>query len=157
MTNVKINNEIDLTYPDGYKEMGEEELTRYFGSPANRWGVFDAENHLIISVSWKKSGFFGFLSDAETVMIDAEARLRRTLLNYQRTEFGKMKLTSKKIKAYRIRFEYRVNDSVMVHTGELITFKHKHKNYSIYFVARKSKADSFRPAFEEVVQSVSLS
>ena len=55
MNTVKINNEINLTFPDGFNEMGEEELTRYFSSPNNRWGAYNADEHIILSVGWKKA------------------------------------------------------------------------------------------------------
>lgn len=153
MNNARINNEIDLTYPDGFAEMTGEQLARYFGSPDNRWGAFDDANHIILSVAWKKAGFFGFLNDAESMMIGAEARMKRNLVNYQRVNSYKMKIADKK-KAFGIRFEYRVNDSVMLHVGDLVIFKHKKKFYSVYYITRKINAAASLPAFEEVLKSI---
>lgn len=153
MNNATINNEISLTYPDGFNVMSEDELSKYFGSPQNRWGVFDAENHVILSVGWTKKKLLSFLVDAESAMIGAEARLSRNLVNYQRVTSYKTKLGKKK-KAKGIRFEYRVNDSVSIHVGDLVIFKHKKKIYSVYYICRKSKAAQVLPAFEEVLKSI---
>lgn len=155
MNNVKINNELNLAYPDDFREMGEEELSKYFGSAENRWGVYDADKHIILSVSWSKPGFFRSLTDAESVVIGTEMRLRRGLLNYQRISTFKMKLQKKK-KAEGLRFEYRVNDKKLVQVADLIIFKHKKKFYSIYYITRKSNAAEVRPAFKDVLDSIQL-
>lgn len=152
MNNVKINNEINLTYPDGFNEMGEEELKKYFGTPNNRWGVHDAPNHVILSVCWTKKGFFSFFADPESFLIGAESRLHKRLLNYQRIGQFKTKIASKK--AQGIRFEYRVNDSVVVQVCDLYAFKHKNKIYAVYYILRKNDAIEKLPGFEEILKSI---
>ena len=155
MFTVRINNEINLTYPDGFKEMGEEELKKQFGSAVNRWGAFDADKHIVLSVGWKKAGFFSFLTDAEAYLIELEARLHRSLLNFQRVGKFKTKVAGKK-KAFGIRFEYRVNDSVSIHAGDVFVFKNKNKYYAVYYITRKNHAVENLPAFEEVLKSISV-
>ena len=156
MLSVNINGQINLTYPEGFNEMGEEELIRYFSSPDNRWGVYEPDKHVIISVSWKKAGFFSFMSDAESIIIGAESRMRRNLLNYQRTKAGKMKLCGKKIKAYGITFEYRVNDKKIVQVGDLVVFKYKKFIYAIHYIGRKANEEENRPVFDELIKSLTV-
>ena len=153
MNTVKINNEVGLTYPDGFSEMGAEELTRYFSSSENRWGAFNAEEHIILSVSWAKAGF---MADADTMMIKKESRLCRSLLNYQRIQSFKTKIASKKSNARGVRFEYRVNDAKLVQVADLIIFKYKKNFYTITFITRKTNAGSSRRDFEEVLKSITL-
>ena len=150
MTTVKINNEMNLTYPDGFREMSEEELTRYFGSPENRWGVYDAEKHIILSVGWKKAG----LSDVDMALFEIESRMRRSLVNYQRIGEFNIKIAEKK--AQGVRFEYRVNDSARVHVGDLFAVKCNKKFYTVSYITRKFNAAETRPAFEEVLKSISI-
>lgn len=152
MNTVKINNEVNLTYPESFNEMSDEELARYFGKPDDRWGAYDADRHIILSVSWAKAGFMS--SDPEMVVAGAEARLRRNLLNYQRISEFKTKIASKK--TYGIRFEYRVNDARIVQVADLMTFKYKKNFYSVYYITRKSTAAADRADFEEIVKSISL-
>ena len=154
MKNARINNEIDLSYPESFADMSAEELTRYFGSPDNRWGVYDAEDHIVLSVGWTKAKFLQKLTDAESVLIGIEGRLRRRLLNYQRISSYKYEIS--KNKANGIRFEYRSNDSVMVQVADLVVFKYKGKFYAVYYITRKTNAASTRPAFQEVLNSVKL-
>lgn len=155
MSNVKINNEVELTYPDGFREMREEELTRYFSSSANRWGVYHEDQHLILSVSWTKAGFKRMFTDAESFLFEVEARMCRNLLNYQRIGSYKTKIAKKK--AWGVRFEYRVNDARLVQVADLFVFKYKKKFYAIHFISRKSNAAESRAGFETVMKSLKLS
>lgn len=155
MLNVQINNEVNLTYPDGFNVMNEEELTRYFGTPADRWGAYQADDHIILSVKWTKAGFKRTLTDAESFMIEVESGLMRNLVNYQRVTDYKLKIGKKK--AYGIRFTYRVKDSVSIHVSDVVVFKHKKYFYTVYYVTRKKNAASSRPAFQEVLNSITLS
>lgn len=151
MNKVKVNNVINLTYPDGFKEMGDEDLTKYFRSSENRWGVYNADEHIILSVSWTKAGL---LTDAEMMLIDIESRLCRNLLNYQRISSFKTKVANKK--AYGIRFEYRVNDARIVQVADMVVFKFKNQFYAVHYITRKANAASSRLALEEVLKSVSV-
>lgn len=154
MNNIQINNEVSLVYPDGFELMNEEELIRYFSTPADRWGVYNAADHILLSVSWKKAGFWKLFSDAETHLIELESGLRRSLLNYQRITEYKMKIG--KQKAYCIRFEYRVKDAALVQVCDVVAFKYKKKYYSIYYVTRKVNATANLPAFQEILKSITL-
>ena len=154
MNNVRINNELQLNYPDGFREMTEEELTKYFSSPQNRWGAYDADRHIILSVSWTKAGFFSFMTDAESKMMEVEARMCRNLLNYQRVSSFKTKIAGKK--AFGVRFEYRVNDARIVQVGDLMMLKYKKKFYAFHYITRKATAVADRADFVEALKSVSL-
>ena len=156
MKNIRINNEIDLNYPDGFNEMSEEELARYFGTPADRWGVFDPVSHTVLSVHWEKAKFYRKLCDAEWYLIDIEGRLRKKLVNYQRSTSYKVDIQKKKKKGQAIRFEYRVNDSVSIHVCDLVVFTHKKNIYFIYYITRQGNAAQTIPAFEEVLKSLAL-
>lgn len=154
MYNVQINNEVTLVYPDGFEVMNEEELIRYFSTPADRWGVFNANDHILLSVSWKKAGFKRALIDAESYMIEVESGMLRNLLNYQRITDYKMKIG--KQKAYGIRFEYRVKDMALVQVCDIVAFKYKKKFYTVYYVTRKVNATANLPAFQEILKSITL-
>ena len=151
----KINGAISLTCPDSYSEMGEEELARYFGSAANRWGAHDYDRHIVLSVGWSKVGLLNKLTDADSFLFGLESRMRRGLLNYQQVCRYKIKIGGKK--AVGVRFEYRVNDSCMVHIADLIAFKYKNQFYTIHFVSRKINAAASRPELKEILGSAELS
>lgn len=154
MNNIQINNEVNLVYPDGFDLMSEEELIRYFTTPADRWGVYNAADHILLSVSWKKAGFWQLFTDAESHLYEIESSLRRSLLNYQRILEYKMKIGKKK--AYAIRFEYRVKDAALVQVCDVVAFKYKKKFYTVYYVTRKVNATENLPAFQEILNSITL-
>lgn len=154
MKQATVNNELTLTYPDSYEEMSEEELVRYFKSAQNRWGVYDAERHVILTVSWSKAGFFSFMSDAESMLIGVEASLKRNLINYRRKEAFKTKIA--KQKGYGIRFEYRVNNANIYQIGDLRAIKYKGKYYALQYIGRRITDEECHPDFDQLVESVIL-
>ena len=154
MKQATVNNELTVTYPDSYEEMSAEELQRYFKSEKDRWGAFDAERHVILGVSWKKAGFFSFMSDAESQLFDVEARMKRSLINYRRKEGSKTKIAKKK--GYGISFEYRVNNANMYQIGEMKTFKYKGHYYTLQYLGRRITDEECRPDFEKFAESVTL-
>lgn len=154
MNTAKVNNELNITYPDGFHLMSEEELARYFSTAENRWGVYNAAEHIVLSVSWTKARPLSFFTDAESVLIGIEGRTRTNLLNYQRVTSYQMDIA--KNKAYGVRFEYRVNDARIVQVGDLICFKHKKQFYVIHYITRKANAGSARESFKQTLDSISV-
>ena len=151
MNKVTINNEIELTYPDSFKEMNEAELTKYFSSPENRWGIFEPDSRILFSIGWAKAGAF---ADAEAMLDKMETRMRSSLLNYQRINVFDTKLGSKKARG--LRFEYRVNDAAIVHIAEIIAFKHKKKLYATHFVTRKVQVGANNLVYKEIIDSINV-
>ena len=56
MEKMKLNNELTITYPDGFHVMDQEELGKhqYFGE-APGWSISDPDRHIMISAAWKKT------------------------------------------------------------------------------------------------------
>lgn len=154
MNTAKINNEVNLTYPESYQIMGEEELQRYFGKAENRWGVYDAERHVILSVSWSKAGFKTLFSDAETMLIGVEAKFKRSLINYRRTDARKTKIARKK--GYAIRFQYRANNTNMYYLSDLRAVKCKGKYYAFQYICRRINDEECHPDFDAMMESVTI-
>lgn len=154
MKQATVNQVIHLSYPDSFQDMTAEELRRYFGTEQNRWGVYDAERHAILSVNWSKAGFFSFLTDPESKMISVEAKYKRSLINYRSLASAKTKIA--KQKGYGLRFEYRANNSNMYQIGEIRMIKYKGNFYSFQYVARRITDESCHPDFVKLLESVSL-
>ena len=154
MMQATVNNALNLTYPDSYRELTDEEMQRYFSSAENRWGVYDEERHSILSVSWSKAGILSFLSDAESLIIPIEARYKRNLINYRRLSGGKLKIAKKK--GYGIRFEYRVNNANMYQIGDLRAVKHKGRYYAFQYIGRRITDEQTHPDFDQMLESVKL-
>ena len=71
METVVLNNEMQLSYPDGFHVMSEEELSKMtFYGEAPGWCISDPERHIDLSVSWKKTnGLFAKILNKIVVSI----------------------------------------------------------------------------------------
>ena len=59
MSTTQLNNELNLTYPEGFKVMTPEDLKQYkFFEEAPGFCINDSDRHIIISVSWRQSNPF---------------------------------------------------------------------------------------------------
>lgn len=154
MFTVRINNEINLTYPDDFDVMSEEALVKYFSTAQNRWGVYNEAKHILLSVSWTKAGGIGKPSDPETMLTTVEARMCRNLLNYQKVGSFKTKIGGQK--AQGIRFMYRVNDKRLVQVADLFVFKYKKNLYAVHYITRQLSAADDRLILQEVLNSLTV-
>ncbi len=50
-----INNKIRINYPEGFREMTVEELSKLFVKPdADRFGLWDEDSHIVLTAEWQK-------------------------------------------------------------------------------------------------------
>lgn len=154
MKQATINSELSICYTDNFHEMTTDELTRFFGSPACRWGVFDEQQHAVVSVTWTKAGFLNLLTDAKSVVGGAEIRMKRNLQNYRREASVSMEIAD--IRAKGIRFSYTADNSDTVQRGEMIGFRMKNKFCVIQFLSRSEGYDESHRQYEDMLQSVAV-
>ena len=76
---MKLNEELEINYiPEGFHVMDSEELSSlkaYGGQP--NWCIKDPERHIIITVSWKKSGFAALLTSSGEVARSMEKHISK--------------------------------------------------------------------------------
>ncbi len=152
MKRARINREFIIHYNDNFHAMTGDELTKFFGSPACRWGVYDEQQHTVISVTWTKPGFLNLLTDAKSVVGGAETRMKQKLQNYRREAAVSTEIAG--ITAKGIRFSYTADDTDVVQQGEMLAFRMKNKFYVIQYLSRnKGNAENHRQ-YETMLQSV---
>ena len=84
MEKIQLNNELTLTYPEGFHVMGKEELEKhqYFGE-APAWSISDPGRHVMISIAWKKTnGFVAKLLNTKDIVQKMEAGIRNPMQQY---------------------------------------------------------------------------
>ena len=76
-----INNEISIGIPDGFHVMSEEELTKvYVTKDPKRWGIWDNDRHVIISVLWQDlDAFTAMLADIDAAAVRNEQLTKKRL------------------------------------------------------------------------------
>ena len=154
MNSMTINDELKLSYPDGFHEMDKEEMQRFFTTSLYRRGVYDGDRHILISVAWTKPGPVNFLTDAKTILLRAELGMKRGLQDYCRLKETQDEIAGKKARC--ISFTFTAQGSDIAQSGEMAVFRAGNKFYAVTFVAREEGFDESLSVYREVLQSFSL-
>ena len=122
MNEAIINEEIRLEYRDGFDLMSNEELKKHFGVSGNNWGIYDRDQHTIISFAWNKvGGFMAWLVDSKSVVNGVEKRMRANLGGFERTSDIYVNICAQKAEGFT--FEYITNDADIKQVGKILSFK----------------------------------
>ena len=81
MVKTLINNELYLSYPDGFNELDAAELKATFlDDNPNRWGIKDENRHMLITVLWNKTNMLSaIMVGPQAVAYSAERKLNASL------------------------------------------------------------------------------
>ena len=154
MPSMTINNELRMSYPDGFCEMSADDLLRFFSSAQNRQGIYDGDRHILLSVAWTKPGVLNYLTDVRTILMRAELGMKRAISSYRQTEMFKTEIAGKK--GQGIRFAFTAQDTELPQIGELTVFRAGNKFYAVTFVAREAGIEESRAVLREITQSFSF-
>lgn len=154
MKNSIFNQNIYLEYPDGFTEMNEAEIKKYFAGDLLRFGVKNAEKHVILSVAKTKNSFFSLITDAKSVLNGAESSLKKGLKDYAVTERFDAKMLGKPAKG--ICFEYSANDSGVKQFCEMTVVKGKRCFYIVYCVCRLNDVSENKAVFTAFRSSMKI-
>lgn len=154
MNSMTINNELKLSYPDGFHEMDQEEMQRFFSASLYRRGIYDEDRHILISVAWTKPGPVNFLTDAKTILLRAELGMKRGLQDYIRMKEAQDEIAGKKARC--ISFTFTAQESEIAQGGEMAVFRAGNKFYAVTFVAREEGFDESLTVYREILKSFSL-
>ena len=111
MEKMKLNNELTITYPDGFHVMDQEELGKhqYFGE-APGWSISDPDRHIMISAAWKKTnGIVAKLLNTKDIARQMEAGIKAPMqqYGYQFEEFLSLQAGGKGVSMGRNIFQNR--------------------------------------------------
>ena len=155
MNTALINNELELAYPDGFHQMDGDELKKAFGIDNDLWGIWDTENHIIVSVMWHTSNKLlasiastkGLLERVEKATAKAYAKASyKPIDTFETSACGE--------KALGFRFAFQMQD--VAQTGQVMAFKHGAACYYIHCYERTELMDRSHPLFEQVFSTIKL-
>ncbi len=156
MNNALLHNELSVSFPEGFHVMDRDEMKKlYLDDNPNRWGIWDTERHIIITVFWHQTnGILAALADEKSVAQSTESRLSRGLkkYHYKCLGFFSTPLCGQEVPGFR--YEYTLGDVVQV--GETILLKQGKTCYTIYYYERKNRSYSDHEVFEEVLRSIAI-
>ena len=129
METVVLNNEMQLSYPDGFHVTSEEELSKMtFYGEAPGWCISDPGRHIDLSVSWKKTnGLFAKILNT-----------REIAKNMGRAD-GYL-------------YAYEVQGTGMA--GESLYLKNRNTFYYIHCYFRDALRDASLPVLDEIFGTV---
>jgi len=150
----RINRELNIMVPDGYRVMSAEEMTAMFlDDNPNRWAMRNEANHHTVAVFYHKSNpFLSLLADTKSVAESTQLRLAEGLFShqYQKGEFFPSTICGQK--AYGFTYRY-INHDVPT-DGTVIVFKHGNICYTIYGYSAETYTAANRPVFEAICDSM---
>ena len=117
-----LNNELKVAVPDGFHVMDKAELAKFNAyKELPDWSINDPERHIIISVSWKKSGFGALMLSSKEVAKKMESVLQKPMaaFGYKLQGFGSKKIGGAAADGFR--YTYTAQDIDMV--GESYSVK----------------------------------
>ena len=155
MSRETINGAVEVEVPDGFYVMSAEELRQVYQSDdPNRWGIWDKERHIMMTVIWKAySGLAGlFLSDLKAVCKKNEQLSSKGYAGhgYRCDGFFSLSVDGQPAEGYR--FSYRVED--VEQSAETILFRHGKTIYSVTFVGRAENKAADQDVFAGIIAGI---
>ena len=150
MNEAIINGEIRLEYRGGFSIMNDEALKKHFGVSGDNWGIYDPEQHTIISFAWNKvGGFMSWLADPKGVANSIDKKMRDNLRAYERTSDIAMNICGRKAEGFT--FEYIAGDADIKQVGKILSFKIGKCFYVIQFVTREEQETQAYIDFDSII------
>ena len=154
MAEERINQDLNLMVPEGYRVMSAEEMQAMFlDDNPNRWAMRNEAMHHTVAVFYHKSNpFLSMLADAKSVAESTQLRLAEVLLSHQYQKGESFPLAMCGQKAYGFTYRY-INHEVPT-DGTVIVFKHGNICYTVYGYSAAEYTETNRPMFETICKSM---
>ena len=132
-----LNNELEITLPDGFHILTEEELAGMnFSDGKPDLCISDPERHIIISIAWRKSGFAAHLLSAKDVIGKMESGIRKSMEPYGYSLETFLTEDMNGTPAEGFRYEYEAQGISMI--GETFSVRKGKVFYYIHCYLRKA-------------------
>ena len=154
MQQITVNRELQLSYPNGFHKMSNDELSRlHFIEAGDGLCLSDPERHMIISIGWKQIGLFvKLLLNPRDLAKNMEARIEKPLqsFGYQLKERLEKTLDGKQAKG--IRYTYSAKDIDMM--GESYVIRSDKIIYYLNVYFREAMASESLAVWHDSLASV---
>ncbi len=139
---IKLNEELTITYPDGFHVMNDEEKKKLNAIGGIGEIITDPDKHIIISFGWKKvGGLISLLFSAENASREVEKNYQSTMKAYGYRSGDYFSRTIAGEEAEGFSFEYIAQEIEMY--AESYVLKHNKGFYYIHYYSRTAvKADN---------------
>ncbi len=150
-----VNNEINVCFADTFHVMNENELSNvYLNNSWHRWGIWDYDNHIIITIIWeKKNPLLIKLADVSAMVKRNEKLTRKGYpksSNYELIEFFDYEIDHIKAKGYR--FKVLVENSEQY--VENLLLKYKNTIYCFTVIGRTNNIKYNQETFKKFLNEI---
>ena len=153
METALLNNELNLSYPDGFHVMDQAELSAYnFYAAAPGWCINDPDRHIMVSVAWKQvPGLFAKMLKVKEVAKSMEGQMAQAMkaYDYRLQEYVSRIPGGKEAEGFS--YQYKVQETEM--SGASFSIKNKNTFYYIHMYYRSALKDQSLPVLEEILDS----
>ena len=154
MSKATVNDVFSIEVPEGFHTMSAEELRQaYRDDNPNRWGMWDQERHVMVTVMWKEySRLLMMLADLKAICRKNEQMAGKGYADhgYECGGFFSVNVDGEKAEGYR--FSYRVGD--VEQCAETILFKLERTIYSITLGCRRENRETDRELFDSIIAGI---
>ena len=149
---IKLNEELTVTYPDGFHVMDEEEKKKLNAIGGIGEVITDPDRHIILSFGWKKTG--GLISkmfSAENASKEVEKNYKSAMKPYDYHFGDRFSRTIAGEKAEGFSFGYIAQEIEMY--AESYVLKHKKGFYYIHYYSRTSVKEENAAVLNDILDS----
>lgn len=154
MVKAVINNEVLLSYPDGFEEMDRKQLKAAFlDDNPNRWGIKDEKRHMMFTVLWNRTNMISaMITGPGTIADSAEHKMKTSLSKsqYKCNGFERKKVSGRGANGFS--YEYVLEGVEQI--GEVLVFQNVNCYYMLYAYALKENQQVARHIIDAVESSI---
>ncbi len=163
MNNLVLNNNMNVTVPEGFKEISKEEVQAMTacGGQAPMWNILNEEDHVLISASWVKAGWLAsHILNSKDMANNIQKRTKATTnnhpeLGYSFTRVQETNLGGNKAYAYTCTYTATNKEGEKVNmVGETAVLKFGNTFYVFQSCYREALKDKGVKALQEIYASI---
>ena len=156
MEKALVNDSLELTMPDGFRVMGNDEVKKAYGFDYDcLWGMRDEERHMMLTVIWKVSNkVLAKLGTAKIIAEQQDKGLRKRFkrMGYKSGDLRPIKIAG--IEGCNFGYSYELEGTTLA--CETSVVKDGTCCYSIYYYTREECDEENRALYEEILASMKL-
>lgn len=154
METYTLNNEMNISIPEGFRQMSAEERSRLNFIKDGEGECFtDTERHMILSIAWKKAGFAGLLVNTKEAAESMEKQTAGPMAPYGYKNEG---FFSRDIGGNESRgfcYSYEAQGTAM--SGESMIVKNGKTFYYLHAYMRTALKEESEAVVKEILDGIS--
>lgn len=156
MEKILLNNELELTCPEGFHVLNEEEMNKFnFANDKPGCVLENKDSHIIISLSWRPiNGLLALMVNVRELAQKMAQYISEADQPYDHRQGDSFTGTVAGEKSAGFDYHYKAQDIDM--DGRAIVVKHRRMLYYMYFYSRSQLRQQSLEQIELIISSMSF-